>query len=147
MQCDQPVDRGEPGRGEQGHGPHLPQVDTSSLFSIGLGCLVTQTSHFNTQDPLGSVRWHCTLQLSCYDPSLDVPHGSHLWQHLHNEGMGGGECNDVSVHDDQPSERDPTACMALVELLKEAGEEKFRMQMSISVPLIGETFQAARMEW
>ena len=26
MQCDQPVDWGEPGRGEQGHGPHLPQV-------------------------------------------------------------------------------------------------------------------------
>ena len=93
------------------------------------------------------MRWHCTLQLSCYDPSLDVPHGSHMWQHLHNEGMAGGECNDVSVHDDQPSERDPTACMALVELLKEAGEEKFQMQMSISVPLIGETFQAARMEW
>ena len=53
----------------------------------------------------------------------------------------------VSVYDRQPSERDPTACMALVELLKEAGEEKFQMQFQ----LVGETlrvpFQAALMEW
>ena len=75
------------------------------------------------QDPVGCVRWHCPLQLSCHDPPLDVPNGSHLWQHLYNEGMR-RRTNEIIViiSDWQPSERDPTACMALVELLKEAGE-------------------------
>ena len=39
------------------------------------------------QDPVGCVRWHCPLQFPCHDPPLDVPNGSHLWQHLYNEGM------------------------------------------------------------
>ena len=75
------------------------------------------------QDPVGCVRWHCPLQLPCHDPPLDVPNGSHLWQHLYNEGVRRRtNAMIVIISDWQPSERDPTACMALVELLKEAGE-------------------------
>ena len=36
MQRDEPADRGEPGWGEQGHGPHLPQVDTRHLPTFSL---------------------------------------------------------------------------------------------------------------
>ena len=60
----------------------------SISISTGLRSFVED---FDTQDPLGRVRWHCALQLSCYDSSLDVPHGSHLWQHLHNEGVEGSK--------------------------------------------------------
>ena len=56
---------------------------------------------------------------------MDVPNGPHLWQHLYNEGLNLE--HDTLILDRfnncQPSERDPTACMALVELLKEAGGE------------------------
>ena len=41
----------------------------------------------------------------------------------------------------KPSERDPTACMALVELLKEAG------QSSLAPPPSTLPTQAARMVW
>ena len=162
MQCDEPADRGEPGRGEQGHGPHLPQVDTdnmstlSSLFFNWIDKLKVALAeyllfqHERTQDPLGRVRWHRPLQLSCHDPSLDVPNGSHMWQHLHNEGMRRRQyALIVANYNLQPSERDPTACMALVELLKEAGEKKF--QTEILLPVTGETSrassQAALTEW
>ena len=54
---------------------------------------------------------------------MDVPNGPHLWQHLHNEGLKLERVTLILdlLYDYQPSERDPTACMALVELLKEAG--------------------------
>ena len=54
---------------------------------------------------------------------MDVPNGPHLWQHVHNEGLKLERVTLILdlLYDYQPSERDPTACMALVELLKEAG--------------------------
>ena len=57
---------------------------------------------------------------------MDVPNGPHLWQHLHNEGLKLERATLVleTFYNCQPSERDPTACMALVELLKEAGGDK-----------------------
>ena len=73
------------------------------------------------------MRWYRPLQLSRNDPTLDVPHGSHMWQHIHNEGTKGHNNAMIPcVFNWQPSERDPTACMALVELLKEAGGEKYK---------------------
>ena len=75
------------------------------------------------------MRWHCPVQLPCNDPSLDVPHGANMWQHLYNEGIGKDEnAMFTTVYDWQPSERDPTACMALVELLKEAGGKSSKHQ-------------------
>ena len=46
MQCDQPVDRGEPGRGEQGHGPHLPQVGGTRPLGVA-NCPAAFLSHFH----------------------------------------------------------------------------------------------------
>ena len=126
MQCDQPVDRGEPGRGEQGHGPHLPQVGgTRAPGHLRSPFFPQWTSLFQLQDAPWCLCWYSSLQLPSYDPSLDVPNGPHLWQHLHNEGLKLERVTLILDHfyNCQPSERDPTACMALVELLKEAGGE------------------------
>ena len=74
------------------------------------------------------MRWHRPVQLSCNDPSLDVSHGSNMWQHLHNEGLRKDDVMITTAYVWQPSERDPTACMALVELLKEAGGKSSKHQ-------------------
>ena len=83
------------------------------------------TSLFQLQDAPWCLCWHSSLQLPSHDPSLDVPDGPHLWQHLHNEGLKLERVTLIleTFYNCQPSERDPTACMALVELLKEAGGE------------------------
>ena len=45
------------------------------------------TSLFQLQDAPWCLCWHSSLQLPRHDPSMDVPNGPHLWQHLHNEGL------------------------------------------------------------
>ena len=42
---------------------------------------------FQRQDAPWCLCWHSSLQLPSHDPSMDVPNGPHLWQHLHNEGL------------------------------------------------------------
>ena len=44
-------------------------------------------SLFQPQDAPWCLCWHSSLQLPSHDPSLDVPNGPHLWQHVHNEGL------------------------------------------------------------
>ena len=108
MQRDQPVDWGELGRSEQGHGPHLPQVSgwievvQSSRTPLGV-CAGIAPFNFPATIPL----WMFPMALIC---------GNTYIMKVREEG-------NVQICFLQPSERDPTACMALVELLKEAGGE------------------------
>ena len=46
-----------------------------------------RTSLFQLQDAPWCLCWYSSLQLPSHDPSMDVPNGPHLWQHLHNEGL------------------------------------------------------------
>ena len=84
---------------------------------------------------------------------MDVPDGPHLWQHLHNEGLKLERATLVleTFYNCQPSERDPTACMALVELLKEAGREyKTLRNQCIALDMIysfGSVSKAVLTEW
>ena len=88
---------GDPDRDQQGHGPdQLPRAP-------------------------GGVCRHRALQLPRHDPALDVPHRLvALEEALTNDVFAGLITGNTYIM--KPSERDPTACMALVELLRNVTE-------------------------